>query len=58
MSSKQRAKPIARVYDRSDGEHVANLLNPSLVHEFRESPLWDVEVLEDVTDISTEEDHE
>ena len=34
---------IARVYDRSDGEHVANLTNERLVHEFDESPLWRVE---------------
>jgi len=50
MSTKQRTKAIARVYDRSDGEHVANLTNERLVHEFNESPLWEVELLEDCTD--------
>jgi len=41
---------IARVYDRSDGEHVANLTNERLVHEFAESPMYDVELLEGRTE--------
>jgi len=43
----QQHETLARVYDRSDGEHVANLTNERLVHEFAESPLWDVELLEE-----------
>ncbi len=50
------SQPIARVYDPADGEHVANLLRPKLVHEFRESPLWEVELLEETTDNISNQD--
>lgn len=46
----EQGETIARVYDRSDGEHVANLTNERLVHEFNESPLWDVEMVEERTE--------
>lgn len=37
---------LAKVYDRSDGEHVGNILSEDLVEEFRNSAAFDVEVLE------------
>lgn len=50
MNDARSEDAIARVYDRSDGEHVANLVNERLVHEFNESPLWDVELVEEETE--------
>ena len=36
---------IARVYE--NGEHVADLVSERLVHEFDESPTYEVELLEE-----------
>jgi len=59
MSSKQRTKAIARVYDQG-GEHVADLHTPRLYHEFAEYEAWDVELVDETalncTDSISKED--
>lgn len=40
-------EPIARAFDPADGEHVANLYTVGLTHEFREHPLWEVEIVQE-----------
>jgi len=59
MSSKQRTKTVARVYNR-DGEHVADLHSPELYHEFAEFEDWEVELVDedsvDYTEIISKED--
>lgn len=43
------ADAIARVYE--NGEHVADIFSERLLHEFDESPTYDVEMLETKTEV-------
>jgi len=41
---------IARVYE--NGEHVVDIISERLLHEFNESPIYDVELLEETAEVT------
>ncbi len=51
MNSEQSEDAIARVYE--NGEHVVDIISERLLHEFDESPMYEVELLEERTEAIT-----
>ncbi len=47
--SEQSENAIARVYE--NGEHVVDIVSERMLHEFEESPTYDVELLEERTEV-------